>query len=87
MPDCTIQDHLRYFEGDYHYPHGLLTQAAETIDALRDALQALKTTARDFPCWCDYSHDVREHGHQPKCARATAALTDVISRSDDASNR
>jgi hypothetical protein len=30
-----VVDRLRYYEGDYHYPGGLLNEAAQTITALR----------------------------------------------------
>lgn len=40
----------------------------------REALRGVKSTARGYLCWCDNSHNNVQHGHQPKCVAATAAL-------------
>ena len=41
---------------------------------LLKALLGVRSPARGYPCWCDESHNNVEHGHQPKCIAALAAL-------------
>lgn len=44
-------------------------------DRLKAALQGVTSTQRGYLCWCDNSWNAVEHGHQPKCTAASAALT------------
>lgn len=59
--------------------HTLKAKLAEqdrALARLRDALRAVQSPARGYPCWCDESHNAVEHGHQPKCQWARAALAE-----------
>lgn len=40
--NTKIQVLLRQFEGEYHYPNGLLSDAADYIDALEQELERLR---------------------------------------------
>ena len=52
-----------------------LAELSAARTRLREALAGVRSTARGYPCWCDASHNSVEHGHQPKCEAATAALS------------
>ena len=49
--NTKIQVLLRQFEGEYHYPNGLLSDAADYIDALERELEQLKKDAEWRSRW------------------------------------
>jgi hypothetical protein len=42
IDDADIVEQLEYWEGEYHYPAGLLTVAAEEIKRLRSVLNDVR---------------------------------------------
>ena len=46
QPPMSLVERLRHWEGDYHYPAGLLTEAADRIEELEKELEQLKRLRR-----------------------------------------
>lgn len=52
-----------------------IQQQAAQIETLTQALKGVKSIQRGYLCWCDGSWNNVEHGHQPKCQKATEAIS------------
>lgn len=65
---------LAYLKTEAEKQHARAERVEAENTRLRAALEGVKSTQRGYLCWCDNSHNAVEHGHQPKCLAATAAL-------------